>query len=146
MSVPPGDRKKSGMQFIETADKIELRAMQVCRRWPKSWTFLITLRTCALASQIFEHAQNANAIFPVKTEAERQERLLELQRALGATYGFAKKIERAYSLFPLCGDRRTPGEMEKKSNAIFEELMMLCAEEEDALKGNITFTRTLEIG
>ena len=91
VSVPTGDRKRSGMQFIETADKIEKRAMEVCRRWPKSWMFMITARTVSLASQVYEHAQNANAIFPVTTEEERKERVIELQRALGANYAFAKK-------------------------------------------------------
>ena len=147
MAVPPGDRNKSGMQFVETADKIEKRAMEVCRKWPKSWMFIITLRTIALASQIYEHAQKANAIFPIKSEREREERLTELQRALGANYAFARKIERAYSMFPLCGDKQNLSQnaAQEKSNRLLEELMMLCAEEDDALKGNITYTRNADI-
>lgn len=143
MSVPPGDRKKSSMEFIETADKIEFRAMQVLRRWPKSWFFMITLRAMTLASAIYEHTQNANAIFPITTEKEREDRLSELHKALGATYSFAKKIERAYGLFPICGDKKnlSENEAQEKSNKLFEEFMMLCADEEEALKGNITWTR-----
>ena len=142
MSVPPGDRGKSPMQFIETADKIEKRAMEVCRRWPKSFTFIITNRTIQLASAIYEHAMRANAIFPV-TEAEKTERLLELERALGANYAFARKIERAFSMFPLCGEKKdlsNTAQMEK-SGRLLQEFMTLCLEEEDALKGNITYTR-----
>lgn len=144
MSVPPGDRGKSNMQFVETADKIETRAMQVCRKWPKSWMFFITQRTVQLASAIYEHAQNANAIFPITTEEERAERLRELQRAMGANYNFARKIEKAYQLFPLCGEKNDASQkiLERKSTAILKEFMDLCREEEDALKGNIRFTRS----
>ena len=146
MAVPPGDRNKSAMQFIETADKIEKRAMEICRKWPKSFMFVITSRTIALASQVYEHALKANAIFP-KTEEERTERMLELERALGANYAFARKIERAYSMFPLCGEKPNVSQnaMGEKSNRLLEELMTLCLEEEDALKGNITYTRSLDL-
>lgn len=147
MSVPPGNRGKSSMQFVETADKIEFRAMQICRRWPKSWMFFITQRTVNLASEIYEYAQKANAIFPITTERERQDRLSALQAALGANYAFARKIERAFSLFPLCGekDKMSASQTEEKSMNILEELMNLCLEEDDALKGNITYTRKIPI-
>ncbi len=147
MSVPPGDRNKSGMQFIETADRIEKRAMEVCRKWPKSWMFMITSRTVALASSLYEHAQKANAIFPVTTETEREERLLELQRAMGANYAFSRKIERAYSLFPICGEKQNVSQnvLNEKSSKLLEEFMTLCSDEEDALKGNITYTRSLDL-
>lgn len=147
MSVPPGDRGKSSMQFLETAGRIEYRAMQVCRKWPKSWTFLVTNRTIDLACAIHEHAQNANAIFPITTEREREERLIELQRALGANYNFAKKMELAFSLFPICGEKQnaTEADLTDKSMNILEEFMNLCADEDDALKGNIHYTRTVPL-
>lgn len=147
MSVPPGNRNKSGVQFMDTADDIESRAMDVCRKWPKSWWFVITARTISLASQVYEHAQMANAIFPIKTEREREERIIELQRALGANYAFAKKIERAYEKFPLCGekDKVSAVTLEEKSNKLLEEFMTLCAIEDDALKGNISWTRGVEL-
>lgn len=147
MSVPPGDRGTSSMQFLETADMIEKRAMEVCRKWPKSYTFVITMRTLTLASQVYEHVQKANAIFPVTTEKEREERILELERALGANFAFAKKIERAYSMFPLCGEKKDEAQsvMEDKSNKLFEEFMNLCADEEEAIKGNISYVRSLDL-
>ena len=143
MSVPPGRRGQSSMQFVDTAAKIEYRAMQVCRRWPKSWMFFITQRTVSLASEIYEYAQRANAIFPITTEREREDRLSALQAALGANYAFAQKIELAFSLVPICGekDKASASELEEKSMTILEELMNLCLEEEEALKGNITYTR-----
>ncbi|MCD8308876.1 MAG: hypothetical protein LUD19_03395 [Clostridia bacterium] len=146
MSVPQGDRGKSGMQFVETADRIEQRAMEVCRKWAKSFMFIITQRTVALASSIYEHAQAANAIIP-QTEDERQERILELERALGANYAFARKIERAYSMFPLCGVKEGRGQKEEdeKSGRLLEEFMNLCLDEEEALKGNIHYTRTMKL-
>ena len=146
MSVPPGDRGKSSMQFVETADRIEQRTMELCRKWPKTYTFIITQRTVALASAIYEHAQSANAILP-QTEEERTQRILELEKAMGANYAFARKIERAYSLFPLCGqkDGRSQKEEQEKSNRILEEFMNLCLEEEDALKGNLHYTRHMEL-
>lgn len=146
MSVPSGDRGKSSMQFVETADRIEQRTMELCRKWPKTYTFIITQRTVALASSIYEHAQYANAILP-QTEEERMQRILELEKALGANYAFARKIERAYSLFPLCGqkDGRSQKEEQEKSNRLLEEFMNLCLEEEDALKGNLHYTRNMEL-
>ena len=146
MSVPPGNRSKSKMQFIETADKIEKRAMEICRKWPKSYMFIITQRTIALASEIYEHAQKANAILP-KFENERELRILELDKALGAAYAFAAKIERAYSLFPLCGERKNLTELatEKKSMDLLEEFMNLCLEETDALIGNIEYVKNLKL-
>ncbi len=132
------------MQFLETADTIEKRAMELCRKWPKTYTFIITNRTVELASSLYEHAQKANAIIP-KTEAERTERILELERAMGANYAFSRKIERAYSLFPLCGhkDGRTEKEEEEKSNRILDEFMRLRLDEEDALTGNLHYVRTM---
>ena len=146
MSVPPGNRGKSAMQFLETADNIERRTIQLCRRWPKSYMFLITQRTVDLASEIYEHAQKANAIIP-QNEAERTERALELQRAMGSNYAYAKKIELAYSLFPLCGekDKASDKELAEKSNKILEELMNMCLDEEESLKGNLHWTRTLKL-
>lgn len=147
MSVSPGDRGVSTMQFTETADRIEERAMQICRKWPKAYMFIITARTIELASAIYEHAENANSIFPITSEEERTERLLELHRALAANINFSRKIERAFHMFPLCGDNQKLSDEKKeaKSGAILEELMALCATEEEALKGNITFTRNYKI-
>ena len=146
MSVPPGDRNESPMQFIETADKIELRAMQVCKRWPKTYMFIITQRTIQLASEVYEHAQKANANIP-QTEREREDRISDLVKALGATYAFARKIERAYSMFPLCGDKNNVSkeELAEKSDRLLEEFMILCLEEEKALKGNIHYVRNLKL-
>ena len=134
------------MQFLETANKIELRTIQVCKNWPKTYTFLLTQRTVNLASQIYEEALKANAVMP-RTEAERERRLGHLEEALGAVYAFARKIERAWSLFPLCGskERRSEAEEMEKSNRLLEEFMNLCLEEEDALKGNIHYTRNLKL-
>jgi hypothetical protein len=147
MSVHPGDRGVSSMQFVETANKIEERAMQVCRKWPKSYTFIITQRTIQLASELYEHVLKANCIFPITTEAEREERLLELQRALGANNSFSRKIERAYHMFPICGIRNklSRTETDEKSDRILAEFMNLCLIEEDAIKGNITFTRNCKL-
>lgn len=146
MSVPLGDQDKSPMQFIETADTIEEKAMEVCKKWPKSYMFIITQRTIALASAIYEHAQAANAIIP-QTERERGDRISELQKALGANYAFAKKIERAYKLFPICGikDGKSEAEEKRKSNNLFQEFMSLCTDEEEALKGNIHYTRSVDL-
>ena len=134
------------MQFVETADTIEKRAMDVCRRWPKSYTFIITAHTVELASRLYEHVLCANAIIP-KTEAERTERIIQLEKALGANYGFARKIERAFSLFPICGEKKdlSPDALQEKSGRILQEFMMLCAEEEDALRGNIHYTRSIDL-
>ena len=145
MSVPPGDRGKSSMQFIETAGQIEKRAMMVCRKWPKSYMFIITARTVALASEIYEHAQKANAVIP-KTEDERTLRILELQKAMGANYAFAQKIERAYSMFPICGEGKGSEAVQaEKSGKLLEEFMNLCLDEEEALKGNIHYTRKMNL-
>ena len=143
--VPPGDRNKSSMDFIETADKIELRAMQICKRWPKTYMFIITQRTIQLASEIYEYAQKANAIIP-RTEREREDRISFLNNALGANYAFSRKIERAYSMFPLCGEKSkaTEAEMKEKSDRLLEEFMNLCLDEEEALKGNIHYVRGLK--
>ena len=146
MSVPPGDRNKSPMDFVEVAGTIETRAMQVCRRWPKSYMFIITQRTINLASEIYEHVQRANAIMP-QTEAERTERIIELERALGANYAFARKIERAYSLFPICGEKKDESAetMQEKSSKILAEFMGYCLAEEDAIKGNLHYTRNMSL-
>ena len=146
MSVPPGNRQKSSMQFIETADKIEDLTMRTCRKWPKSYMFIITQRTLNLASEIYERAQRANAIIP-KIEREREERLIHLQNALGATYAFARKVERAYRLFPLCGEKKDleANTVDEKSAKLLEEFMNLCLDEEEALKGNIQYTRKLTL-
>lgn len=146
MSVPPGNRGKSTMQFVETADKIEQRTMQICRHWPKAYMFIITQRTIMLASEIYEHAQKANAIFP-KDEEERALRIRELDMALGALYAYARKIERAYSMFPICGEKKnvSESEVENKSNNVLKELMDLCLDEEESLKGNLHYTRSLDL-
>ena len=148
MSVPPGNRGKSGAKFVDNAAFIEERAIQVCRRWPKSYMFFITQRTVELASEIYEHAEKANTFFPIMTEREREERVTELLKALGANYAFAQKIELAYHIFPICGekDNRSEEENAEKSAKLLEEFMNLCLVEEDALKGNLTWTRAAKLG
>lgn len=147
MSVPPGDRKPSNVQFLATAEEIESRAMDVCRKWPKSWMFVLTTRTLALASRIHEKAQDANAIFPITTEREKQDRISNLQQALGATYGFAKKMELAFRKFPICGEKKdmSPEAAQEKSGKILEEFMILCAEEKASLSENIRYVRAIEL-
>lgn len=142
------------MEFLETASVIEERTLDVCRKWPKSWMFFLTQRTIELASNVYEHAQAANAIMPT-TEREREERCVELQRALGALYAYAQKIELAYRKFPICGEKtkrlrtgeviRLETEEQEKSSRILEELMNLCLKEEDALKGNLHYTRSVQL-
>ena len=144
--VAPGDRGKSPMRFVDTAGNIEKKAMEICKKWPESYMFIITQRTIELASEIYEQAQKANAIIP-QSEAERTERILCLERALGANYAFARKIERAYTLFPLCGQKpnRSENVEQIKSNKLLEEFMTMCSDEEDALKGNLQYTRSAKL-
>ncbi len=146
-NIPKGDRKKSPMEFVDTADKIEARTLQICMKWPKRYMFFITQRTVNLASEVYELVQKANAIMP-KSEAQREDRIRLLTHALGALYAYAQKIERAYSLFPLCGDKPKLSEhqIEEKSNNILDEIMDLCNHEEDAIKGNLSYTRIMRIG
>ena len=145
MAVAPGDRNKSGVQFVDTAEDIEKRAMEVCKKWPKAWMFIITQRTIQLASMVYEQAQAANAIFPVTTQKEKEDRLSALHKALGANRSFAKKIERAFDMFPICGEKEkdTPAQQQEKSGKLLQEFMTLCTIEEDALTGTITYTREI---
>ena len=147
MSVHPGDRGVSSMQFVETANKIEERAMQVCRKWPKAYMFVITQRTIQLASELYEHVLKANSIYPMTSEAERDERLRELHRALGTNVSFSRKIERAYHMFPICGVQKNLSQSasQEKSDRLLYEFMELCLAEEDAIKGNINFTRNYKL-
>ncbi len=145
MSVPKGERGKSSMEFVHTANIIEKRAMEVCKNWPKRYMFIITQRTINLASELYECVQKANAIIP-KTEAERTQRVILLERAMGANYAFSQKIERAFSMFPLCTPKKSPTEESEKSFHILQEFMEYCKTEDDALRGNLTFTRNMELG
>lgn len=133
------------MQFVETADRIEQKTMELCRKWAKTYTFIITQRTVALASAIYEHAQYANAIMP-QTEEERMQRIIELEKALGANYAFARKTSEHTPSF-LYAVIRTDAAKKRaeRSNRILEEFMNLCLEEEDALKGNLHYTRNMAL-
>ena len=133
------------MEFVHTADIIEKRAMEVCKNWPKRYMFIITQRTIALASELYESVQKANAIMP-KSEAERTQRILLLEQAMGANYAFAQKIERAFSMFPLCSPKPSAAEEEQKIMGILEEFMGYCDTEDEALKGNLTYTRNMSLG
>jgi hypothetical protein len=141
MSVPVGKRGKSSAQFVETASEIEAYAINVCKNWPKTYTFLLTNRTVALASEVYEYSMKANAIMP-KTDEDVANRKALLQKALGSLYAFSAKIELAYRLFPICRqkDRMTVNEIDEKSAKIFERFMDLCETEEASLKGNISWT------
>lgn len=134
------------MNFVEFADRLEDETLEMCKKWPKTYTFLLTNRTVNLASEIYECVMKANAIMPT-TETEKQARVQLLQTALGALYNYARKIEKAKRRFPLCGykDGRTYTEEQNKSDKLFEKIMDICEEEERAINGNIDYTRSIKV-
>ena len=147
MSVSPGDRAKSPMDFVDRARHIEKRAYEVVRRWPKSWYYPLGERTLSLASETYELVKRANDIIP-GSESEKISRIELLQAAIGANDAFNDKIELAFSLFPICGEKakcRSEEEREEKSGAILQEFSTLCAAEEDDIKGNLVYTRGIDV-
>lgn len=145
MSVRKNERGKSPMDFVEFADQLETEALRMCHKFPKAYTFILTNRTVNLASEVYECVLSANSIMP-ETEAEKQARIALLQQALGALRNFARKVEKAKTLFPLCGhkDGRTASEEWLKSDKVFEKIMDLCEEEEKAIEGNLKYTRSIK--
>ena len=146
MSVRKNERGESTMNFVEIADRLEDEALEMCKKWPKTYTFLLTNRTVNLASEVYECVLSANAIIP-ETEKEKQNRVALLQRATGALRNFARKVEKAKRRFPLCGykEGRSNSEEQEKSDKIFEKIMDLCDEEEKAIEGNINYTRSIKV-
>ena len=134
------------MNFVELADRLEDETLDMCKKWPKTYTFLLTNRTINLASNIYECVVSANAIMP-GTEEERTTRIKLLQAALGSLYNYARKIEKAKRRFPLCGHKegRSDSEEESKSDKLFEKIMDICEEEERAINGNIQYTRSAKL-
>lgn len=140
MSVIKNLRGKSSMDFVEYAGRIEEKTLDTCKKWPKTYTFLLTNRTVNLASELYEEVQKGNAIM-VTTRAEADERMRHMLRALGALYAYAAKIELAYRKFPLGGQKDGGSKDLNKSDRLFEEIMDLCQTEEDALLGIIKSDR-----
>ena len=134
------------MDFVEYADRLEDEALDMCPKWPKTYTFTLNNRALNLASEVYECVLEANAIMP-KTEEEKTTRVELLQKALGATHAFARKVEKAKKRFPICGHKegRSAKEEEEKSDRLFEKIMDILEILDRSIEGNINYTRSIKV-
>lgn len=73
MSVLTSRRSVSGAQYVDTALNLLTFTLQHCLRFPKRYTFFISMEIVKKAQGVFDNVKSANSVYPT-TAAEAQMR------------------------------------------------------------------------
>ena len=86
MSVLKTKRKESKAEFINTANSIYIQTIHFLSRLSARYSRLIAPHVAKLASEVLEHAEKANSIYPSDTTRKelRETHLLESRASLMA--------------------------------------------------------------
>ena len=98
MSVLKNKRKASGMEFVNTARKLEELTLQRSINFPKRYSFLFTDDFVALSVAIYNDVIDANRRNPVNQHEAQQRRDLLLD-AYSKLYDMVAQLEIASHLF-----------------------------------------------
>ena len=121
MSVPRPKRGLSGVQFLDTAAKLETFSFRHSSRFPKRYTFSLTADIQNNALKIYKNVAYANSVYPIGTDnVEKREKAIN--EVLIALYEMVDTISLADDLFGIPGN-------------IMEEWMSLIDFEDKLLKG-----------
>lgn len=97
MSVLKSKRGESAMQFLDTARELEIYTLRYCRRFPKSYMFLITKQLVELSQSIYNNVKAANSVYQTNQE-EMQIRQNYLTRALCDLQCMSSQLDIAMNL------------------------------------------------
>lgn len=86
MSVLQAHRSESKAEFLNTANKIYIQTIQFLSRLSARYSRLLAVPVSSLASDVVNHAEKANSIYPSDEDRKklRKEHLLEARAALMA--------------------------------------------------------------
>lgn len=77
ISVPTGERGESPVQFVATADEIEIYTIQRCAKFPQEYREYILKDIAHLASAAASNVLAGNSIYPVKPKGGDLTRYIE---------------------------------------------------------------------
>lgn len=82
MSVLVSKRELSKVQFIETSRELYIHTLSYTKKFPKTYTFSLTMKVLDLSETIMREVIIANRFYP-KTKLDVDERYVHFKNALG---------------------------------------------------------------
>ncbi len=92
MAVKKNDRGESAVQFLDTARQLEDYTLEYCMKFPKRYTFFISLDLVRLSKDIYNNAKAANSVYPQNPE-EAQIRINYVIYAIVAAEQLASQLD-----------------------------------------------------
>ena len=100
MAVIKSKRAESEMEFVHTAQQLQIHTIRKCVSFPKRYTFYVGQPMAECATRIHEYVKCANSIYPLN-QHEAQIRRDYLLRANAELNSLVSQIEVASELFGL---------------------------------------------
>lgn len=97
MSVLKNNRKESKVQFMETSLKLVLLTIKVCKKFPKSITFYVSLPTVNAAKSVYNNLKRGNSIIPTD-QAHAQKRIEYFELAKSELQVLSSEMDIAYEM------------------------------------------------
>ena len=97
MSVLKNRRSESKAEFLNTANEIYTRTLAFLSRLSARYSRLLAADTIRLASEVIDHTEKANSIFP-SSDARKELREKHLLEARGALMALDVKLLHCYSV------------------------------------------------
>lgn len=97
MSVLKRNRKESRVQFMQTALDLSVTTIDICKKFPKSLTFYVSIPTVTAAKKVYSSLKRGNRRIPTNQEQlkkrlnyfeEAQDWLQELSSEMDIAYAF----------------------------------------------------------
>lgn len=92
MAVKKNDRGESVVQFLDTARQLEEYTLDYCMKFPKRYTFFLSLDLVKLSKDIYNNAKAANSVYPQNSE-EAQIRINYVIYAIVAAEQLASQLD-----------------------------------------------------
>ena len=81
MSVLKPDRKESKVQFMESSLNLVTLTIKVCKKFPKSITFYVSVPTVNAAKSVYNNLKRGNSIIPTdQIQAQKRLEYFELAK------------------------------------------------------------------
>lgn len=100
MSVPKPQRSVSDMEFIRTARELQIFTIRKCKRFPKRYSFYVSIPLANASTRVYENVKRGNSIYPTNAHEVQMRRDCFLQ-ANAELYSIVSQIEVAEEMFGL---------------------------------------------
>ena len=101
MAVLKNDRNESSAEFVRNARRLYIFTMDRCAHFPKRYTFILSVKMCNLAEEIYDNVKRANSYpypFKVKEIASREMYFLKTIELLDSLVGHISIAREKFSI------------------------------------------------